>query len=217
MARGSLATLAAFACGLRGAASLVPGAPGGACLTVQSAVAVPVVLARSCLENQTLDGGATVSLNVSVNETLWVVPAGAEWNCELGCLDCFSLTAEVTALELEAGDNTSNASNASNTSNTSNIVRGPENSTVASIRLGGGPASTSGCLSAVLEGPAEDGPTPLLRGGWWAHGGGHHGYHPGGYHGHHGYHGGRGGGGGGCYRRCGMYGCRRVCGGYHYR
>ena len=226
MARGSIATLAALACAA-GAASQPPLPPpipsaapdASACLTVQSKVESPVLLARSCLENQTLAAGALLSLNVSANETLWVVPSGADWPCDGLCPGCFSLNAEVVAApELggkvvafwggfdEAPDRSWNgpapaegAENATNGTGAAygagDSVLGPENSTVARVRISA--AANGTCLSVALEGPAEAAPTPLLRGAW--HGGGAwHGPHGGGvwHAGGHPSHGGGGHGGG---------------------
>ena len=43
-------------------------------------VMFPVVLGRSRLQNQTLDGGAEVVLRVPPGETLWMLPKGVPWH-----------------------------------------------------------------------------------------------------------------------------------------
>jgi len=80
MLRGSL--LALTACALGGASTSPAPEAAGACLTVQSKVTFPVVLGRSCLQNQTLDGGGQVVLSVPPGETLWMLPRGLRWQCE---------------------------------------------------------------------------------------------------------------------------------------
>jgi len=78
MLRGSL--LALTACALGGASTSPAPEAAGACLTVQSKVTFPVVLGRSRLQNQTLDGGAEVVLRVPPGETLWMLPKGVQWH-----------------------------------------------------------------------------------------------------------------------------------------
>ena len=82
--------------------AIITGSPptlAAACLTVRNDAEAPLLLARSGLENETLAGGAQLSLNLSANETLWVVPRGADWHGkdEAGSPGCFLLRAEAIA------------------------------------------------------------------------------------------------------------------------
>jgi len=116
MPRRSAALLAALLCASRGAAEgAAGGSPpslAGACLTVRNDAKAPLLLARSNLENKTLAGGAQLSLNLSANETLWVVPSGADWHCkdevcatpQTGCPRCFLLRAEAIAAPKTGGN-----------------------------------------------------------------------------------------------------------------
>ena len=72
------AWLAALAC-LLGSGAATP-----VCVSVESNLTAPVLLAYSGVE-QLLEAGDLVAVNFSGPETVWIVPSGEAWDPQRGC------------------------------------------------------------------------------------------------------------------------------------
>jgi hypothetical protein len=80
---------------LRGTSSAETGVADHS-LHIKNSADHTVVIASSCSQNWTLKANEEISMAVSKSELLWMVPEGTEWDCHVGCSNCFYLNTNIT-------------------------------------------------------------------------------------------------------------------------